>query len=83
MFLRKALEKLKAGLDKTRNSLRRVKDVLFGRKIDQHLLEDLEEILLAADIGVPTTTVLLDALREKVKTGKLAEGVQLFDIPKS
>jgi fused signal recognition particle receptor len=82
MFLRKAIEKLKAGLTKTRNSLRRVKDVLFGRKVDQRLVEELEEILLSADVGVPTTTILLDALREEVKTGKLEEGVQVFDVLK-
>lgn len=82
MFLRKAIERLKAGLDKTRNNLRRVRDVLFGRKIDQRLTDELEEILLAADVGVPTTTFLLNTLREKVKAAKIEEGAQVFDILK-
>ncbi len=66
-MLGKAFERIKRGLSRTRRSLGDgLSSVLGGRrKVDEELLEDLEEILLEADIGVATTTQILDALREE------------------
>ena len=51
---------------------------LFKRgKIDEELYEELEEILISADMGVPTTMELMDQLRQEVKERKLTEAEQL------
>jgi len=62
------LEKLKSGVQKTRAGLvSRIEDVLSGKKtIDADLLEELEYTLISADIGVTTTTEILDRIRERV-----------------
>jgi fused signal recognition particle receptor len=62
------LEKLKAGVQKTRDGLvSRIEDVVSGRKqIDADLLEELEYTLISADIGVTTTNEILDRIRERV-----------------
>jgi fused signal recognition particle receptor len=76
------LSRLKAGLSKTRDvlagGLRRV--LFLGRKLDESLIVDLEEVLLKADVGPKTTTALLDEVRAAWKAGtlKTAEDVAPF-----
>ncbi len=74
-------ERLKAGLSKTRQVLNTPVGELLRRhpKIDEALFEQLEEILLMADVGVETTTDLLAALRNTVKRDKLSDANQLRD----
>jgi fused signal recognition particle receptor len=62
------LERMKEAVTRTRESLsERIEDVIsIGREIDQSTLDDLEAALIAADLGVPTTTAALQTLREKV-----------------
>ncbi|HDK43656.1 MAG TPA: hypothetical protein ENG91_03775 [Desulfobacteraceae bacterium] len=62
-------------LGKTRSALVYRLDSLFrGRKkIDQALFDDLEEILITADLGVGTTQDLLDDIRIKVKRDQLSD----------
>lgn len=61
---------LKAGLKKTRQSLSgKMGTLLAGRRgLDDDLLEDLEELLIGADLGVKTTTDLIDQIRQRAKT---------------
>lgn len=61
--------KLKEGLSKTRKNLASGLDFVFNgfTHIDEDFYEELEEILVMADIGVATTESILDSLREKVK----------------
>ena len=61
--------KLKNSLRKTRSNVSaRIQSVVHGRKgLTENLLEELEEVLITADIGVETTMMLIDALREKLK----------------
>jgi len=68
-------EKIKQGLKKT-------KDGIFGQidgllksfvKIDEELLEELEEILILADVGLETTDKIMDGLRERIRDGRLKE----------
>jgi fused signal recognition particle receptor len=67
-------KKLKEGLDRTRKNLTDgVRQVLAGfRPIDENLFEELEEVLIGADVGVATTDKILEQLRERVKS----EGVR-------
>lgn len=62
-------EKLKNGLSKTKNSFdEKVNDVFSNfRKVDEELLDELEEALIMSDIGVETSTKIIDNLRIKVK----------------
>ncbi|MFT4413534.1 signal recognition particle-docking protein FtsY [Fredinandcohnia humi] len=62
-------EKFKEGLTKTRNSFsERVNDLVARyRKVDEDFFEELEEILIAADVGVSTVMELIDELKSEVK----------------
>ena len=77
--MRKMFGALKKGLAKTRNKLAdNVHQVLTGRtRIDDEVLEDLEDVLLSSDIGVETTETLMEGLRERIKKEGLESGEQL------
>ena len=68
-------ERLKQGLTKAKQGITdRIDDVLKSyTKVDEELLEELEEILITADVGVNTTMDIIDRLREKIKTNKITE----------
>ncbi|MFP5408485.1 MAG: signal recognition particle-docking protein FtsY [Gammaproteobacteria bacterium] len=72
-------QRLKAGLAKTRDRLGGQLSGLFGvgRKIDAALFEELETILITADIGVDATQTLLDTLQKKVRRENLTEASDL------
>ena len=71
--------KLKAGLGKTRTALNeKVDNVLkYFKKIDEDLYEELEEALIMADVGVETSTFIIEELRKKVKEKHLTEAEQV------
>lgn len=62
-------EKFKDGLAKTRNSFsEKVNDLVSRyRKVDEEFFEELEEILISADVGVTTVMELIDILKTEVK----------------
>ena len=68
-------EKLKMGLKKTKDAIVGKVDSLFKsfRTVDEDLFEELEELLISADIGVNTTMEILDELRDTVKDKKIKE----------
>ena len=68
-------EKLKKGLFKTKDAIVGKIDDLFKKfvKIDEDLFDELEELLISADIGVNTTEEILDELREFVKENRVKE----------
>lgn len=71
-------ERLRTGLSKTRNQLGTGFKVLFrGRKIDEELYEELETVLLTADVGVDATTQLLEEIRTTVKKSNLDKAEEL------
>jgi fused signal recognition particle receptor len=78
------LEKLKSGLAKTRQALSsKVRDLFrLAPKVDEAFLEQLEEILITADVGVETTTGIIEDLRAAVKERKEATPEALYDILK-
>lgn len=47
------------------------------RKIDEELFEELEEILITADIGVQTTMEIVDGLKDRVRTERISEPIQI------
>lgn len=68
-------EKLKAGLQKTKDAVFKQVSSLFSRYtvIDDDLYEELEEILITADVGVGTTEEILERLQKTVREEKIKE----------
>ncbi len=68
-------DKLKKGLTKTRDNFSNKIDGIIKsyKKIDEELFEDLEEVLVTADVGINTTMKLIDNLRDRVKEEKVSD----------
>ena len=75
------LDKLKAGLKKTKNAIfGQIDNVLKAFvKVDEELLEELEELLITSDVGVNATEEIIERLREQIKDGRLKEKDQVVD----
>ena len=75
------MDKLKAGLSKTKNAIfGQIDEVLKAFvKVDEDLLEELEELLICSDVGVGATEEIIEELREQVKDGRLKEKDQVVD----
>src|SRR5579859_4067780 len=73
------LERLKSGVEKTRAGLvTRLEDALAGRKeIDADLLDELEYTLVSADIGIKTTTEILERIRQQVDRKMVGDASEL------
>ena len=67
------LDKLKAGLGKTKQALVGQIDTVLKAfvKIDEDALEELEEALICADVGVAATEEIIEMLRERIKDDRL------------
>jgi fused signal recognition particle receptor len=74
-------DKLKAGLSKTKDALfGKVKDLFINmREVDEDLFDELEEILITADVGVAGTEMILEKLRYIVKAEKITESERVYD----
>lgn len=72
-------QKFMSGLSKTSSNLVGAMSDLFRghKKIDEELYEELEEILIGADVGVTTTMDLVERLRKEVKLRKITEPTEL------
>ena len=72
-------DKLKEGLSKTKNAFVSQVDNLFKSfvKVDEKLFDELEELLICADVGVGATEEILDKLRDRVKSERLTDGEQV------
>ena len=68
-------DKLKQGLGKTKNSIDQKINNVFSvfRKVDEELLEELEEVLVMSDIGMETSVKIIDELRTKIKKEKIED----------
>lgn len=66
-------DKLKSGLNKTKESFNdKINDVFSNfRKVDENMLEELEEVLIMSDIGVDTSIKIINDLRTKIKKEKI------------
>ena len=75
-------EKFKEGLAKTRNSFsEKVNDLVARyRKVDEDFFEELEEILIQADVGFETVMELVDELKMEVKRRNIQDPSEMQDI---
>ncbi|HBG5345937.1 TPA: signal recognition particle-docking protein FtsY [Clostridioides difficile] len=78
-------ERLKQGLTKAKQGITdRIDEVLKSyTKIDEELLEDLEEILITADVGVNTTMDIIEKLRDRIKQKGITEPIKVREELKS
>lgn len=78
-------ERLKQGLTKAKQGITdKIDDVLKSyTKVDEELLEELEEILITADVGVNTTMDIIDKLRDKIKENKITEPIEVKEALKN
>lgn len=74
-MLKKLFNKLNKGLDKTRNSLTYKIDDLLNKygEINDDLMDEIEEVLITADVGVNTTLRIIDELKEELKKRKISQ----------
>ena len=77
-------EKLKQGLAKTKNSVFGQVHNLFKnmRRVDEDLLEELEELLIMADCGYTSTEIIIERLRDTLKERKVQGGEEALEILK-
>ena len=77
-------DRLKKGLTKTRDNFTQGLSNLFTRnvKIDDDLYDELEEILISADIGMSSTIEIVDKLREEIKKRSIKEADQIYPVLK-
>ena len=73
--------KIKAGLTKTKNAIFGKVDSILKAfvKVDEELLEELEELLIMSDVGVNATEEIIEQLRDRIKDGRLKEKDQVTD----
>ncbi len=79
--MRGLFEKLKEGLSKTRQGfVEKIDHLLTGRRaMDQDLLDELEGVLFSADLGVKTSSQLIEGVRKGLKRGDLQEAEKVKD----
>jgi fused signal recognition particle receptor len=81
-FLSKAFDRLKGALKKTAQVLNTDVRTLFvpGRQINEQFLTEVEEKLLAADIGVKNTEKIVTEMRDRWRLGKIKNADQCLDV---
>ncbi len=74
-------DKLKQGLSKTKAAFTEKVDNVFAnfRKVDEELMEELEEALISADVGVNTSVEIIDKLRDSAKHKNITDADELKD----
>lgn len=86
-FFRSLTDKLKKGLEKTREALvvgaQGLRSFLLGRALDESLIAELEKRLIQADVGVQTTQRLIDGVRADFRSGALKNGDQVLEYLKT
>ena len=72
-------DKLKQGLSKTKQSFNDKVNNVFSafRKVDEELLEELEEALIMSDVGVETSTKIISKLRDRIKKQNLKDAEEV------
>jgi fused signal recognition particle receptor len=85
LFGKQKKEKLDSGLEKTRTGLfSKISRLIFSKsKVDDDVLDELEEILITSDVGVDTTVKIIERIQERVKTEKYVGTDELNELLRS
>ena len=77
-------DRMKDAVSRTRDSLgERIESIVaLTREVDESALEELEMSLIASDIGVTTSTEIIEALRERAKRQQIRDGAELKELLK-
>ena len=77
-------DKLKNGLSKTKTSINEKINNVFStfRKVDEDLLEELEEALIMSDVGMETSEKIIAQLRDKIKKEKIEDAEEVKKVLK-
>lgn len=78
-FLKSRFEKVKSAFTKTRSALGAKLRSLFGKKIDEETLEELEQLFYEADMGVTTAVELAEKVKELYAKDPTLEGERLIE----
>lgn len=75
-------QKIREGLSKTRDNITTKVEKMIGfrKKIDEELLEELEEILILADVGISATSLIIEGIRQKAKERKISDSNELKEL---
>jgi len=78
-----SLKKLKDKLTKTRDTVfGKIEKLVIGRKIDDELIDEIEELLLKADVGLSATERIIENLREKADEDKISDAEDVLALLK-
>jgi fused signal recognition particle receptor len=68
-------DKLKAGLTKTKETIFKQVDNLFKHfvRVDEEMLEELEELLILADVGAPSAAEIIERLRDEIRDRRISD----------
>ncbi len=82
---RSVFDRMRDAVSRTRESLSdKIEGVVaLTREVDQEALDELEAVLLSSDLGMSTTTVVLDALRDRARREGIANGAELYRLLKA
>jgi fused signal recognition particle receptor len=79
-FFKSLVGKLKQGLEKTRQTfVAGLRSILLGQRLDEKLIDTIEQRLIAADVGTRTTDRLITRIREDFRAGRIDRGEQVLD----
>ncbi len=79
-IFRKAIDKLKKGLGKTRETfVSSLRSVLSGKQLDDELIKEIEKRLIQSDVGVKATKILIDGIKADYKAGTLTKGEDVIE----
>lgn len=84
LFTKEKKETLDSGLKKSKDSFfNKISKVIVGKsKVDDEVLDNLEEVLISSDVGVKTTLKIIDHIEERVKKDKFISSDELDTILK-
>ncbi len=78
-----AIKKLRESLSKTRNSLLgTINNLIRGRRLDDALIDEIEEILLKADVGISATEKILNNIRDAAAKKKISDSAAVINLLK-
>lgn len=83
-IFRKAIDKLKAGLGKTRETfVSSLRSMLSGKQLNDDLIREIEKRLIESDVGVKATKILIDGIKADYKAGTLTKGEDVIEYLKT